>query len=529
MGPYQYSIDNRLPPTWQNTGDFIGLAPGEYTTTVKDLTTGGMAIQPVHLTSGCLTANVVVKNATCGINNGVITITAANGTAPYRYSINGVNFQSSNVFNDLSPGSYIITVIDNIGIKITVKAEVANEPGASIKILSTNSDCDLHNGILTITHTGGTPPLIYSTDTTHFKLDSVFTNLYPGSYTGYVKDSNGCLTQSGKVFIYNLCVRFDLEVKKSSCGQSSGSVTVYVTSGVPPFLYSINGGAYQTSNIFSNLDSGMYVITVKDSTNRIASNNAEIITTVPPQIKLVALPASCSNNDGIILASVKNGVAPFLYGINNSSFSPDSNFRSLPIGNYTITVKDSLSCTASTYISVPLKDNAKLFAGNDTNAVINHPIQLNAIDVNNSGFTSYIWSPSTGLSNPDIANPIGILNNNITYTVIASNSIGCKASDVITIKVYRGPEIYVPTAFTPNNDGINDRLKPIPVGIKNFLFFEIYDRWGQKIFYTNDANKGWDGNIKGSHTSQSTYVWFTQGYDFEGKLVKRKGTVTLIY
>jgi hypothetical protein len=103
VGPYQYSIDNRLPPTWQNTGDFIGLAPGEYTTTVKDLTTGTMAIQPVHLTSGCLTANVVVKNATCGINNGVITITAANGTAPYQYSINGVNFQSSNVFNDLSP------------------------------------------------------------------------------------------------------------------------------------------------------------------------------------------------------------------------------------------------------------------------------------------------------------------------------------------------------------------------------------------------------------------------------------------
>jgi hypothetical protein len=104
----------------------------------------------------------------------------------------------------------------------------------------------------------------------------------------------------------------------------------------------------------------MYVITVKDSTDRIASNDAEIIATVPPQIKLVALPASCSNNDGIILASVKNGIAPFLYGINNSSFSPDSNFKSLSIGNYAITVKDSLGCTASTYISVPFKRQCKI-------------------------------------------------------------------------------------------------------------------------------------------------------------------------
>ncbi|HYJ64167.1 MAG TPA: gliding motility-associated C-terminal domain-containing protein [Parafilimonas sp.] len=357
----------------------------------------------------------------------------------------------------------------------------------------------------------------------------MFANLKPGDYKGYARDSNNCTAQSDMVSIYNLCVRFSLEIKNSTCGQSSGSITINTTSGVPPFLYSINGGNYQTSNIFPNLNSEKYVITVKDKENKTATNNAEIITTPPPQINLVASATSCSNNDGVILASVKNGIAPFLYRINNSSFTPDNSFRGLSIGNHFITVKDSSGCTSSANISIPLKDNSKLFAGNDTNAVINYPLQLNAIDINNSGFIHYTWSPPTGLNDPAIANPVATLNNNTTYTVTASNAIGCKASDVIKIEAYIGPEIYVPTAFTPNHDGLNDKLNPIPVGIKKFLFFEIYSRWGEMVFYTTNANKAWDGTIQGVKIIQGTYVWFAQGYDVAGKLVKRKGTVTLIH
>ncbi len=524
--PYQYSLDDTH---WQKSPDFINLIPHTYYPSARDASTTILSLtKKVIITTGCLTANVLIKNSTCGINNGMFTITAANGTAPYRYSIDGINFQSSNIYKNLSPGNYVITVIDTIGIKTTVNAEIKNEIGPSIKLFSTNSDCDLNNGTLTFVHVGGTQQIQYSIDSVHFQIDSLFANLKPGNYKGYARDSNSCTAQSDIVSIYNLCVKFSLEIKNSTCGQSSGSITVNATSGIPPFLYSINGNDYQTSNIFPNLNSGKYVITVKDKENKVATNNAEIITTPPPQINLVASAASCSNNDGVILASVKNGIAPFLYNINNSSFSPDRSFKGLSIGNYIITVKDSSGCTLSVNISIPLKNNSKLFVGNDTNAVINYPLQLNAIDINNSGFTHYTWSPPTGLNNPAIANPVATLNNNITYTVTASNAIGCKASDVINIKAYNGPEIYVPTAFTPNHDGLNDKLKPIPVGIKSFSF-EIYDRWSNMIFYTTDANKGWDGTIKGVKIVEGTYVWFAQGYDVAGKLVKRKGTVTLIH
>ncbi len=74
VGPYQYSLD--YGNHWQNTSDFIGLAPGDYYPTSKDLTTGIKNIIKVSLMSGCLTANALVKNATCSINNGTITITA---------------------------------------------------------------------------------------------------------------------------------------------------------------------------------------------------------------------------------------------------------------------------------------------------------------------------------------------------------------------------------------------------------------------------------------------------------------------
>jgi gliding motility-associated-like protein len=116
----------------------------------------------------------------------------------------------------------------------------------------------------------------------------------------------------------------------------------------------------------------------------------------------------------------------------------------------------------------------------------------------------------------------------MVYTVTARNSIGCLASDDIRIKVYKGPDIYVPNAFTPDGNGVNDILRAIPVGIKDFRYFRIYNRWGTLIFTTNTALTGWDGTIKGNRQSTETYVWMAEGRDYKGNIVQRKGTVTII-
>jgi gliding motility-associated-like protein len=112
--------------------------------------------------------------------------------------------------------------------------------------------------------------------------------------------------------------------------------------------------------------------------------------------------------------------------------------------------------------------------------------------------------------------------------VIATTSAGCRGDGTVTIKVYKGPDIYMPTGFTPNGDGKNDKFKPFPVGIVKLNYFRVYNRWGQLIFSTNVLHEGWDGRLGGVEQSGGTYVWMVQGVTRDGRQITKKGTVTLI-
>lgn len=198
---------------------------------------------------------------------------------------------------------------------------------------------------------------------------------------------------------------------------------------------------------------------------------------------------------------------------------------------YILTAKDTQSgcpkpVTDTVLITVipPMIANA----GNDTSVLANQPLQLTATG---SG-TIFSWSPSFGLSDTNIFNPVATLPpsiDSIRYTVRVSNAAGCYADDVITVHVYKtAPEIFVPTAFTPNGDGRNDVLKPTVVGISKLSYFRIYNRWGQIVFATSEIGKGWDGTFSGIKQASGTYVFEASGTDYLGKLVYRKGTTVLI-
>jgi adhesin/invasin len=88
--------------------------------------------------------------------------------------------------------------------------------------------------------------------------------------------------------------------------------------------------------------------------------------------------------------------------------------------------------------------------------------------------------------------------------------------------------IYVPRVFTPNGDGTNDLLKPILVGIANFHYWSIYNRWGNLIYTSQDPNAGWDGTFKGVAQPVETYLWIAEGVDVSGKKIVQKGMVTLV-
>jgi gliding motility-associated-like protein len=195
-------------------------------------------------------------------------------------------------------------------------------------------------------------------------------------------------------------------------------------------------------------------------------------------------------------------------------------------GTYTVQLVavPAFGCAADT-IRRPIRIiETRAFAGNDTIVATGQPIQLNAT----GGGTIYEWTPPDNLSNPDISNPIAILQEDQTYTVKVSTTEGCATTDQVKIRVYKGPDIYVPTGFTPNNDNRNNILTPISVGIKEFNYFKVFNRWGQLIFSTNKINTGWDGRFGGIPQPSSTYIWMVQGKDYLGRVITKKGTVVLV-
>jgi gliding motility-associated-like protein len=97
------------------------------------------------------------------------------------------------------------------------------------------------------------------------------------------------------------------------------------------------------------------------------------------------------------------------------------------------------------------------------------------------------------------------------------------------VKFYKVlPGFFVPSAFSPNDDGLNDILKPIALGMKSIESFRIYNRWGQRLFNTSRIGAGWDGKLGGKPQETGTYVWYAEGTDFANRKLQKKGTFVLI-
>lgn len=109
-----------------------------------------------------------------------------------------------------------------------------------------------------------------------------------------------------------------------------------------------------------------------------------------------------------------------------------------------------------------------------------------------------------------------------------TTSDGCTDQDEIKIIVFKGSAIYVPTAFTPNDDGLNDVLKPSYNGIKALDYFKVYNRWGELVFITKNLSEGWNAMLKGIKQPGGVYVWMLKATDYAGKVYQLKGTSIII-
>jgi gliding motility-associated-like protein len=169
--------------------------------------------------------------------------------------------------------------------------------------------------------------------------------------------------------------------------------------------------------------------------------------------------------------------------------------------------------------------NNESFAGPDSSAPYNEPIELNA---HGEPGMQYTWTPLTGLNQSDVEKPDATLGYDQYYKLFTVTKQGCEKTTKVLIRRYAGPELYVPTAFTPNHDGKNDLFKVIPTGLKSFGFLAIYNRWGQLVFRTTDYTKGWDGTYNNEKVDPGTFVYIATAVDYKGRPMNRKGSFILI-
>ena len=255
--------------------------------------------------------------------------------------------------------------------------------------------------------------------------------------------------------------------------------------------YSWNGNDYNTA--------GNYTATLT------GSNGCDSIATLNLYIK--------QNSSTIIDTSICPDQLPYYWNGNQYTMA----------GTEQAIFTAANGCDSIVTVNLSLYPSAIAFAGNDDSAEYNVPYQLSG-----SGGTAYEWSPAAVLNNAHIANPLAIINSNTTFYLNIKDNNGCIGYDTVNIKMPSRYPVFVPSAFSPNGDILNDVFRPILIDIKQLNYFRIYNRYGQMVFQANDISTGWDGTYKGAKQDIGTYTWILEAVDIKGKVWKQQGTVVLL-
>ena len=481
-------------------------------------------------------ANADTTNPLCkGLSTGQVVFNPIGTTAPYEYSINGgVTYVTNNTFTALAAGTYNFKIRDINGcVKDT--AIIITEPTlVTASAITSSATCPNNDGSIDITAGGGTPGYMYSIDGgANYQTSNVFLNLGVGNYNNIkVKDANGCVSPATATIVLNDTMRLELGPDSTICFGSKITIIPQTNALTDTFKWTPAATLnYDTvrAPIATPIDTTRYILKAKWG---ICQRNDSITINVlhKPVANAGKDTTVCYKTNATLFGSASNlsGTVNYAWSPPDSLNTPNAavtGVRSDTTRQFTLTVTDNYGCNFSVTDSVMIFMQPPLvaFAGNDTNAILARPHQLQG-----SGGAIYLWTPAGALNNSFIAKPMATLYNDTYFHVLVTDAIGCTDDDDVFIKVYEGPNYYLPNAFSPNGDGLNDIFRPTPVGISSTDYFRVFNRYGELMYETRQWMQGWDGTLKGSPSLVGTYVWIIKGTDKNGRMVEMKGTVILV-
>lgn len=316
----------------------------------------------------------------------------------------------------------------------------------------------------------------------------------------------------------------------STADIAAAAVTDGSTAGIS-FSYWQDENASIIYNNAATAAGGTYYIKGTDANGCFDIQPVTVSTWPVPRVNAGSDVAICTNDSVILSVTVNNaaGAVSYLWqpvaagGISNPA-AQATFVKPASTLDYTITVTDSCNLPVTDTITVTVQPPVKAFAGNDTIAVNGQPHQLLA-----TGGVNYAWQPAGLLNNSFIANPMAvILADSVLFTVTIQDAAGCTGYDTVKIKTFKAAAYYVPNAFSPNGDRLNDVFRPIAAGITATDYFRIFNRYGQLIFETSQITEGWNGTYKGKPQLPGNYIWMLKGRDLNGRTIEMKGNVLLV-
>ncbi len=511
---------------WSNaqSGPVIsGLSAGvTYSVTVTDqigcsVTASTMLTNPPQLTA------VVSTVATeCGQAIGEASVNANGGTGTYTYLwSNGGNTAQ---ITGLIPGNYVVTVTDANGCTVSdsERVDVYGEGDVIITQLQGVLCFGNTTGVLQGEMTDGFAPYQYQWSSSAQNA-GVLNNLPAGTYQVTVTDAVGCtgtaiheITQPPQIVVSDLITHILCR------GDTNGDITLNVTGGVSPYIYTWSNGA--SSSHISSLAAGAYSVVITDMNN---CTYQGFYTVNQPEkaveVDLIVRDVICYNtNSGAVLATGDGGTPPYLiiWYKNGSIIGNGSELNSLPAGTYNVVVRDQNNCETSQYFT--LNEPEELFVSFEVIAAScrgNDDGQAWLAVAGGTQPYDYQWN------NGDLSALLDSVNSG-NYTVTVTDANSCTKTLNIYIPESSKLCLRIPNAFTPNGDGVNDTW--IIEYIEKYPLAEVFvfNRWGQKLYDAKNNTGPWDGYYDGKKVPTGAYTYII---DLRNGLEPFTGVVTVVH
>lgn len=392
-------------------------------------------------TTNCstLAASMKVVNASCfGAQDGRLEVEIQDGKRPIQYKWS--NGSTDSVAQNLSAGTYFVTISDAAGNVLTLSKAVAQSSDIVISQTTFNPSCGgSANGFIDITVSGGSGMYTYAWSNGATTQD--ISNLNAGLFTVTVTDSSGCSKQASYMLVNNVRVLLSGTVTKASCGQTNGGVNASVSGGTAPYTYSWDNGA--STEDLTNVGVGTYRLTVTDANGCSGSSTFVVNQNNTVTVSFAVTPAGCFNETtGAIDITASGGTAPYTYSWQHGPTTED--LTGLVSGIYRITVTDNAGCSVLTAINVPKKSilvNALVTQprcnGDTTGSIVVVPID---------GSTTYTYLWSNGETGNSLTNvPVG------NYSLTITDASGC--SRTLSYTITEPAALTANASVTNNNCG----------------------------------------------------------------------------